>query len=79
MPITSESSIPEISTGSADNLWECGEVTEDEHIRRPAQTLAYPIKLVGVAFAAQSRPPFLPEHREHKQIIRFKDVSVFDD
>jgi len=79
MPITSKSSIPEISTGSVDNLWEFGEVTEDEGIRRPAQTITYPIKLVGVAFAAQSRPLFLTERHEHRQIIRFKDVSVFDD
>ena len=79
MPITGKSSIPEISTGSVDNLWECGEVTQDEGIRRPAGTLAYPIKLVGVALAAQSRPLFLTQRHEHKQIIRFKDVSVFDD
>ena len=79
LPITDKSSIPELSTGSVDNLWEFGEVTEDEAIRRPAEALAYPLKLVGVAFAAQSRPLFLTERQEHKQRVRFKDVSVFDD
>lgn len=79
MPITGKSSIPDLSTGSVDNLWEYGEVTGDEGIRRGSTALEYPIKLVGVAFAAQSRPLFLTERHQHKQVIRFKDVSVFDD
>jgi len=79
MPITEKSSIPERSTGAVDNLWEYGEVTENERIRRPAGALAYPIKLVGVALAAQSRPLFLTERHAHRQIVRFKDVSVFDE
>ena len=79
LPITDKSSIPELSTGSVDNLWEFGEVGEDETLRRGAAALVYPIKLVGVALAAQSRPLFLTERHQHKQIIRFKDVSIFDD
>jgi hypothetical protein len=78
MPITDKSSIPDLSTGSVDNLWEYGEVTPDEAIRRPAGAIAYPIKLVGVALAAQSRPLFLTQRQPHKQIIRLKDVSTFD-
>ncbi|NLX97116.1 MAG: hypothetical protein GXY83_13160 [Rhodopirellula sp.] len=78
MPITDQSSIPDTSTGSVDNLWEYGEVAHDEKLKRGSGVLAYPIKLVGVAFAAQSRPLFLTERRQHKQIIRFKDVSAFE-
>ena len=78
MPITDKSSIPEISTGSVDNLWEYGAVTTDEQIHRSAEAIAYPIKLVGVAFAAQSKPLFLTQRQEHKQMIRFRDVFIFD-
>ncbi len=79
MPITGESSLRDLSTGSVDNLWEYGEITAEQGVRRGAAAIQYPIKLVGVAFAAQSRPLFLTERHQHKQIIRFKNVSVFDD
>jgi len=79
MPITDKSSIPDLSTGSVDNLWEFGEVNADETLRRGGAALQYPIKLVGIAFAAQSRPLFLTERREHKQIVRFKDLAALDD
>ena len=79
MPITDKSSIPDLSTGSVDNLWEFGAVNADETLRRGGAPLKYPIKLVGVAFAAQSRPLFLTERREHKQIVRFRDLVAFDD
>jgi len=79
MPVTDKSSIPDLSTGSVDNLWEFGAVNADETLHRGGAALQYPIKLVGVAFAAQSRPLFLTERREHQQIVRFKDLVAFDD
>ncbi len=75
-PITSQSAIPDLSTGSICNLWNFGaNMTEDE-LKRVSAELAYPLKLKGVVFAAQSRPLFLTERAPHKQVVRFKDVSV---
>jgi hypothetical protein len=78
VPVTDRSSITDLSTGSADNLWEYGQVAADGTFRRGPGVFRDPVKLVGVAFAAQSRPLFLTQRQPHRQVVRFKDLAVFD-
>ncbi len=76
MPVTAKSAIPDLSTGSIYNLWNYGTAWDEDDLKEEADELTYPLKLKGVAFAAQSRPLFLNERAPHQQVIRLKDVSV---
>ncbi|NLF60455.1 MAG: hypothetical protein GX574_04820 [Lentisphaerae bacterium] len=78
LPITGQSSILDLSTGTVANLWEYGSVAADGTFKRGSDSLQWPLKLVGIGFAAQSRPLFLTERRPHRQIVRFSAVAAFD-
>ena len=77
MPLCEESRINGREYG-ANLQWACGKRGPDGKFIVSGGAPAYPLKLVGVAFAAQNRPLFLTERRPHRQIVRFKDVTVFD-
>ena len=40
--------------------------------------MKYPAKLVGFAFAAESRPLFLTERRRKEQKMRISEIGFFD-
>jgi len=68
MPITQMSPVPDLSTGSVDNLW------QTSNRSRP---VAYPIKITGVAVALPPKALYLTEMRPIQQIIRLKDLSAY--
>ena len=67
LPIAQGSSVPDLNTGSPKYLW-AGSLEEP----------AYPLTLEGLAVSVESRPLFLTERHPHRQVIRLKDISVFD-
>ena len=67
LPIAQGSSVPDLNTGSPKYLW-AGSLDES----------VYPLTLEGVAVSVESRPLFLTERHPHRQVIRLKDISVFD-
>ena len=77
MPITAKSSIPDLSTGAVSNLWEYGSMKNGKFVRSSGKFEA-PIKVVGVAFAAQNRPLYITERKKMKQVLRFRDLFFFD-
>lgn len=64
-PLAETTSITDYSTYIVEDLWSRG-------------CVKYPAKLVGVVFAAESRPLFLTERRLKKQKIRISDIGFFD-
>lgn len=52
--------------------------TNGEYVWDGADVTAGGNRLVGLAFAVQSRPQFIAERREKRQVLRFKNVSAFD-
>jgi hypothetical protein len=66
-PLTDQSSIPDLSTGSVTNLW------ESTNRSRP---VTYPVKLLGVAFATSEKALQLTEMVPVKQVIRFSGVGI---
>ncbi len=78
LPVTGQSSIPDVSTGTVANLWEYGTVAADGTFKRGPADVQWPLKLVGIGFAAQSRPLFLTERRPYRQAVRFSAVAAFD-
>ena len=77
MPLCEESRINGREYG-ANLQWACGKRGPGGKFIVSGGGPAYPLKLVGVAFSAQNRPLFLTERRPHRQVVRFKDVTVFD-
>ncbi len=77
MPMTAKSSIIDISTGAVSNLWEAG-IMKDGKFKTVSTSVKYPVKLVGVAFAVQSRVLSLTERSQMEQTFRIKEVSSFD-
>jgi len=67
MPITEKSPVPDLSTGSVDNLWQKSK-------RAP---VAYPVKVTGVAVSLPPRALHLTEMNPVRQVIRLKDLSVY--
>ncbi|MFA7172505.1 MAG: hypothetical protein WC340_03675 [Kiritimatiellia bacterium] len=67
MPITEKSPVPDLSTGSIDNLWEKSKRT----------AVAYPIKVTGVAVSLPPRALHLTEMKAIRQVIRLKDLSAY--
>ncbi len=78
MPMTHRSSIPDISTGAVSNLWEAGHITKEGKFQWDSTAVKYPVKLVGIAFAVQSRVLSLTERSQMEQTFRIKEVSSFD-
>lgn len=68
-PITDDSPIPDLSTGSVANLWESSD-------RGTAVT--YPITITGVAFALPQPALHLTEMVLIRQVIRFRDLGVYE-
>jgi len=67
MPITEKSPVPDLSTGSVNNLWQ----------KSTNAAVAYPIKVTGVAVSLPPRALHLTEMRPIRQVIRLKDLSVY--
>ena len=65
IPVTSASSIRNLSTGIVGSIWQ-------------AHGPKGKLKLAGVAFAAMNRPLFLTERRAYRQCIRIGDIYAFD-
>ena len=78
MPMTHRSSIPDISTGAVSNLWEAGHITKEGKFQWDSTAVKYPVKLVGIAFAVQSRVLSLTERSQMEQSFRIKEVTSFD-
>ena len=77
MPMTHKSSIRDISTGAVSNLWEAGEIKNGK-FHSISAGVKYPVKLVGIGFAVQSRVLSLTERHQKEQTFRIKEVSSFD-
>ena len=69
-PVGEHSSIRDYSINLVSDLW-CDGIDE-------AGAVKYPAKLVGVAFAAESRPLFLSERRHKEQKVRIAEIGFFD-
>ena len=68
-PITEKSPIPDLSTGSVSNLWEATDRNKP---------VTYPIRVTGVAFSARRQALHLTEMHPVKQVMRFRDLGVYD-
>lgn len=68
-PITGQSPIPDLSTGSVANLWEPSD---------REKPVTYPIKLTGVAFSLPQQALHLTEMVPIKQVLRFRDVGAYE-
>ena len=77
MPMTNKSSIIDISTGAVSNLWEAG-IMKEGKFKAISASVKYPVKLVGIGFAVQSRVLSLTERSQMEQTFRIKEVSSFD-
>ena len=64
-PIEEHSSIRDYSINLVEDLWS-------------ELSVKYPAKLVGFAFAAESRPLFLTERRRKEQKMRISEIGFFD-
>ena len=64
-PLVEKSPITDYSTFTVAGLWSRG-------------CVKYPAKLVGIAFAAESRPLFLTERRKKEQKVRIAEIGFFD-
>jgi len=69
-PVGEKTSIVDYTINMASDLWFDG--IDD------VGAVKYPAKLVGVAFAAESRPLFLMERRAKEQKIRLSEIGFFD-
>ncbi|MFA7096391.1 MAG: hypothetical protein WC383_07880 [Gammaproteobacteria bacterium] len=68
MPVTENSSIRDLSTGSVGNLWQA---------EKPG-SVAYPIRLTGVAVSLPPHALYLTEMEPLRQVLRIKNVCVRD-
>ena len=64
-PVGEHTSVVDYSVNTVEDLWTTGVVK-------------YPAKLVGFAFAAESRPLFLTERRRKEQKMRISEIGFFD-
>ena len=64
-PVGEHTSVVDHSLNTVEDLWTTGVVK-------------YPAKLVGFAYAAESRPLFLTERRQKRQVIRLAEIGFFD-
>lgn len=72
LPITKESPIPELSTGSVENLWESSE----KYLPDQQKPVTYPVKLTGIAFSLPPQAIRLTEMFPIKQVLRFKEIAT---
>ena len=70
-PVGEHSSIRDYSINHVSDLWFDG-------LGEGLDAVKYPAKLVGFAFAAESRPLFLFERRQREQKVRIKEVGFYD-
>ena len=61
------SSVPELKCNKPEWAWTVPEVLSDPEV-----------KLVGLGFSARMRPLFLNETKPCRQVVRIKDIGVFD-
>ena len=72
MPITDKSPVPDLSTGSVPNLWQC----KDASVRLSPPV--YPLKVTGIVVSLPPKAMYLTEMRPIKQVIRLKNLSAYE-
>ncbi len=75
-PVTGESPIPDLSTGSVANLWHSrGAPLDREGV---SEEPVYPVKVTGVAVSLPPRALYLSEMNRISQVLRFRDLGVYE-
>ncbi len=68
-PITNDSPIPDLSTGSVYNLWEATD---------RSKAVTWPLKLTGLAVSVSRQALHLTEMTPIRQVVRLRDVGTCD-
>ena len=71
-PVTRDSPIPDLSTGSVVNLWESSQTYQPDR----QSPFTYPIKLIGIAFSLPPQAIHLSRMRPIRQVLRFKEIHA---